>query len=265
MNADAPAEPTSEQCNANERVSIPGSDTPAYAAWWPQMGGYSGRAVITAGDCPEVWVWHDGQFPFRGDSTPDGHPPDRPPVRLHLCDSDQWIELFERQKAWAAEWRGDAEEPEPYIWRLPQGVTHEQAREVYEAGLAWGLWEPDPGGFEIVTWENQRHVCEPIPCPQFTEVDLQTSYAAPAEWEPEDPLLVQIANNRLDQLDRAMVAASRPTAPLARMMARVPQVLTLPEDVTPEQAMEWIRGCGRLGLVEPSPAGHLFFPPGVGL
>lgn len=258
-----PAEPTSEQCNANERVPIPGCDTPAYAAWWPQMGGYSGRAVITAGDCPEVWVWHDGAFPFSDDGKPGRT---GTPARLHLCDSDQWIELFEKQKVWAAQWRGDAEDPEPYVWRLPQGVTYEQAREVYEAGLAWGLWEPDPGGFVIVTWENQRHVCEPVPCPPFTEVTLQiTEGSERPKWEPEDPLLVQIANNRLDQLDRAMVAALRPTAPLARMMARTPRIITLPDGVSPEQAIEWIRGCEQLGLVEPNEAGTLIIPPGVEL
>lgn len=113
MSARTPAEPTAEQCEANERVAIPGSDTPAYAVWWPQMGGSHGRAVITAGECPEVWVWHNGSFPFHGHQDEPG----RSPVHLHLCDPDQWIELFEQQKAWAAEWRGDDEdEYSPERW-----------------------------------------------------------------------------------------------------------------------------------------------------
>jgi hypothetical protein len=141
--------PTSEQCSANERVPNPyGGTAPAYAVWWPQMGGHSGRAIITATDCPEVFVWHDGQFPFDGDK--------RNPVQLHLCDPDQWVDLFEQQKTWAREYRGEDDEPEPYRWDLPQGVTREQGIELYEKALAWGLWEPDPGGFVIRTWEEAQ-------------------------------------------------------------------------------------------------------------
>jgi len=59
------------------------------ALWWPQMGGYHGRALAVSppeeNSCLEVYVWHDGEFPFSDD--------ERSPVGLHICDPEQWIQL----------------------------------------------------------------------------------------------------------------------------------------------------------------------------
>ncbi len=283
----APSEPTSEQCNANEQVPNPyGGQAPAYAVWWPQMGGYSSRAVITATDCPEAFVWHDGQFPFDGDK--------RNPVELHLCDADQWIELFTKQKTWAREYADEDYEPEPYRWDLPHGVTREQGIELYEKALAWGLWEPDPGGFIVRTWEEAQArmaiPCVPQPCPPFEEVDEYSPQAHPTaadlvragidieRFGPPRPGrdLAQVTIDQsikvpaepdvfkgLDGLRAAMEAALRPPPGAPRGPALIPRIVTLPEDVATEQAWEWIRGCERLGLIEPNEAGTLTIPHGV--
>ena len=242
MSARTPAEPAAKQCEANERVAIPGSDTPAYAVWWPQMGGHHGRAVITAGECPEVWVWHDGSFPFHGHHDTPG----RSPIHLHLCDADQWIELFEQQKVWAAEWRGDGDEYSPQ--------AQPTAADLIRAGVDLTPYAESP--------ERESH----------------TPLAAELGWEPEDPLLVELANARLDRQEaiedrKRRADASHEDLLQAAMKSAlrgegaadtpVPVVVTVPEGVTAEQAMEWIRGCEQLGLIEPSPAGRLFLPPGV--
>ena len=82
--------PTAEQCSAGAAIEIGGRH--GVAMWWPQMGGYAGKAAVFAdGDCAEMLVWHDGNFPF------DGQCPncsaDRGPARIHVCDPDQWIKL----------------------------------------------------------------------------------------------------------------------------------------------------------------------------
>lgn len=54
--------PTSDQCNTN--APLGGG---WFAIWYPQMGGYVGKAAIfpdTSG-CVEVVVWHDGEFPLQ--------------------------------------------------------------------------------------------------------------------------------------------------------------------------------------------------------
>jgi hypothetical protein len=56
------------------------------------MGGYVGKAVAANdGGCIELWVWHDGTFPF----TDEGQPDARPPVQLHHCVPEQFIEFGE--------------------------------------------------------------------------------------------------------------------------------------------------------------------------
>ncbi len=97
-----PNMPTPEQCSTGARVEdFDGS--PAYACWYPQMGGYVGRAVVVitpcgtgAGDeivdhCFEAFVWHDGDFPFdQSDEMGRG------PVRhLHHCMPSQFIQFGE--------------------------------------------------------------------------------------------------------------------------------------------------------------------------
>lgn len=95
-------EPTPEQCSAFEKVFE--DDTHVhYAVWYPQMGGYSGRAIAvfdkgwkewpgwkSRGGCVEVYVWHDGEFPFRGE---DG---ERSPAYLHHCCPSQFVDFGEK-------------------------------------------------------------------------------------------------------------------------------------------------------------------------
>lgn len=83
-----PHEPTPEQCSANARLPA-FDDRPAFACWYPQMGGYVGKAVVVVGEggCFDAFVWHDGTFPFNGEYH-DGNP-----ARLHHCSPDQFIEF----------------------------------------------------------------------------------------------------------------------------------------------------------------------------
>lgn len=85
------AEPTSDECNAHAKLTrlIDGVSTTCFAAWYPQMGGYSGKCLIAplAGEenvCFEVFVWHDGEFPFQGEG-------EFQPRRLHHCLAGQFI------------------------------------------------------------------------------------------------------------------------------------------------------------------------------
>lgn len=86
--------PTSEQCTANE-VVFEDKDTYGYAIWYPQMGGYVGKAVALIGkgsndeSCFDVLVWHDGEFPFDGEGGDN-------PRRLHHCAASQFIKFGER-------------------------------------------------------------------------------------------------------------------------------------------------------------------------
>lgn len=94
MTTEQMREPTSEECSANAPYECNGRK--GFAAWYPQMGGYVGRCVVLTdcrgiitpegapGDCFDVLVWHDGEFPFAEDDTRD-------PARLHHCDPAQFI------------------------------------------------------------------------------------------------------------------------------------------------------------------------------
>jgi hypothetical protein len=88
-------QPTGDQCSAHIKVFE--NDTKiGYAIWYPQMGGYCGRAIAlldkkwstdgvsSKGGCFDVYVWHDGSFPFGEDKSP---------VRIHHCDPEQFIEF----------------------------------------------------------------------------------------------------------------------------------------------------------------------------
>lgn len=96
-------EPTGEQCNANALVYLDDDDA-GYAMWYPQMGGYSSKAVAVFGRMPmeatdsddgdgcfDVWVWHDGEFPFGGAN----------PRRIHHCMPSQFIQFGETVMALA--------------------------------------------------------------------------------------------------------------------------------------------------------------------
>ncbi|MGP4092960.1 hypothetical protein [Nonomuraea sp. KM90] len=80
-------EPTHEECSSHAWVSLD-ADTRGVACWYPQMGGYTAHAVIVFdARCVDVYVWHDGDFPFAGD--------ERPPVVMHHCNGDQFIKFGE--------------------------------------------------------------------------------------------------------------------------------------------------------------------------
>lgn len=83
------SEPTSEQCS--QCLPVGENETHiAFAIWYPQMGGYVGRAVVVLeknkDTCVDVYVWHDGEFPF-SEGTPR---------EIHHCMPSQFIE-FGRQ------------------------------------------------------------------------------------------------------------------------------------------------------------------------
>lgn len=90
---DCPNKPTAEQCSKHERVAdVQGC--PAFACWYPQMGGYVGMAVVvmqepsagSAGvNCFDAYIWHDGEFPFD-----EGQP-----TMLHHCMPEQFIRFGE--------------------------------------------------------------------------------------------------------------------------------------------------------------------------
>ena len=77
--------PTGHQCDNNAVLHKEGSSV-FMALWYPQMGGYIGKAIAQVyGDnsCVNVWVWHDGEFPFvEGD-----------PRHIHHCDEDQFVKF----------------------------------------------------------------------------------------------------------------------------------------------------------------------------
>lgn len=76
-------EPTDEECSTRAVVQL-ADGIRGYACWYPSMGGYVGKAVAVpdpGDDGPDVFVWHDGEFPF-GEGSP---------VRLHHCAPDQFI------------------------------------------------------------------------------------------------------------------------------------------------------------------------------
>ena len=91
-------EPTSKQCENNEKVSEDKYKV-YYACWYPQMGGYTGKAVAsfnknwkefssgaTMGGCVDMFVWHDGNFPFGSEKEV---------TELHHCSPEQFIEFGE--------------------------------------------------------------------------------------------------------------------------------------------------------------------------
>lgn len=104
MTADAsvrrhPPEPSPEDCSERRLVW---ENQPAVALWYPQMGGYVGKAVVTVADDAggvDVFVWHDGTFPFTADQD-DLDGVTRTPVRLHHCDVGQFRLFADQVEAW---------------------------------------------------------------------------------------------------------------------------------------------------------------------
>ena len=84
-----PKEPTGKQCEQQERFEQ--GQHKGFYTWYPQMGGYSGKAAIVIvhkrdeSTCFDAYIWHDGEFPFS----------DKPPILLHHCRAEQFITLGE--------------------------------------------------------------------------------------------------------------------------------------------------------------------------
>jgi len=87
-------QPSSNQCTKKEIV-FENDWKVGYACWYPQMGGYSSVAVAifdkewvlydhgsTEGGCIDVYVWHDGEFPFSNGENP---------TRVHHCSPEQFV------------------------------------------------------------------------------------------------------------------------------------------------------------------------------
>lgn len=104
---ETPKEPTADQCRATAKV-YESEGQVGYAIWYPQMGGYVGKAIaicsrswyedeatgIGSGGCVDMYIWHDGEFPF-------GHASEfkQEPRQLHHCDPDQFIQFGYALKA----------------------------------------------------------------------------------------------------------------------------------------------------------------------
>lgn len=77
-------EPTPEQCSSNAKLA-----ENVYACWYPQMGGYTSRCVISlhSNGCFDAYVWHDGEFPFGPDDNKGLA------TEVHHCDAKQFIDF----------------------------------------------------------------------------------------------------------------------------------------------------------------------------
>lgn len=94
-------EPTPEQCSEFAKVFDNG-EFHGFAIWYPQMGGYCGKAIAVIekswteyengsceGGCVDVYVWHNGNFPF--------HEGENPAI-VHHCDPQQFIDFGKQLK-----------------------------------------------------------------------------------------------------------------------------------------------------------------------
>lgn len=88
-------QPTADQCNDNADLYLLDGNRRAFACWYPQMGGYTSKAIVEPGadedDCFEAYIWHDGEFPFSEDEGEPAH--------IHHCVIDQFIEFGNLVKA----------------------------------------------------------------------------------------------------------------------------------------------------------------------
>lgn len=91
-----PPEPTADQCSTAADLP-PFNARPCMACWYPQMGGYHGKCVVVGphpgSSCVDVYVWHDGEFPFRGDDPTGWEGDKRKPARVHHCDVEQFVDF----------------------------------------------------------------------------------------------------------------------------------------------------------------------------
>ena len=91
-------QPTGDECGVNAPIVLDDGRI-GYAIWYPQMGGFCARAIAVCGepgDCVDVYVWHDGDFPFDDKMDLTFGNPTRPPRELHFCEPGDFIEFGER-------------------------------------------------------------------------------------------------------------------------------------------------------------------------
>ena len=90
-----PRLPTCDECS-NNAIVFENEFSVGYAIWYPQMGGYIARAIAVvskeweeyesgsrSGGCVDMFIWHDGEFPFT-----EGNPRE-----LHHCDPQQFTDF----------------------------------------------------------------------------------------------------------------------------------------------------------------------------
>lgn len=92
--------PNPQECSSNAAVRPPPEHDGrrAFAAWYPQMGGHTGRCIVVLEEppkgadhgCFDVYIWHDGQSAF---DSRDDWGDYRPPTRLHHCSAQQFIDF----------------------------------------------------------------------------------------------------------------------------------------------------------------------------
>jgi hypothetical protein len=84
-------EPEAEQCMAHAPVTIGGRH--GIACWYPSMGGYVGKAIalLDEGGCVDVYIWHNGEFPFPGEQSWLDDDRVHSPVCLHHCNPEDFI------------------------------------------------------------------------------------------------------------------------------------------------------------------------------
>lgn len=94
-------QPSADECNANARIDV-GGERLAFAAWYPQMGGYGALCVVVSGNnanpgddpseaCFDVHIWHDGDFPYSAETDIERLGYARAPAVLHHCRAKQFI------------------------------------------------------------------------------------------------------------------------------------------------------------------------------
>ena len=93
-----PPEPTPEECSARTKGTWEGQEI--IATWFPQLGGYVGKAVVVIEngpadepDGPDIWVWHNGEFPFTGED-------EMSPVNLHVCIPGDHVAFWKWVESW---------------------------------------------------------------------------------------------------------------------------------------------------------------------